>query len=70
MTEMAWLVGAMPQVPDTPERGPDWSLNETALPNSTAEECTPMQAVKQPVTLDSIDHWVSCQTNYDYVCSI
>ena len=31
--------------------------NSIALSNSTAGECAPMQTVKQPVTLESFDHW-------------
>ena len=57
MTEMTWLFRAAPQVPDTPP-------SKKARPNSKQEhviqlickECTPLQAVKQPVTLESFDH--------------
>ena len=31
--------------------------NSIALSNSTAGESAPMQTVKQPVTLESFDHW-------------
>ena len=54
MTETVGLFLAVQQVPDTPKGGPDQSLNQIALFNLTVGECTPMQAVKQPVK--SFDH--------------
>ena len=54
MTEMAGAIGAVSQVSDNPWLGPDWRLNQIALSKSTVR--TPMQAVKQPVTLESFDH--------------
>ena len=56
MTETVGLFGAVPQVPDTSQRGSDQSLNWMALSNSAVGECVPMEAVKQPVTLESFDH--------------
>ena len=58
MTEMTWLFRAAPQVPDTSP-----PPKKKARPNSKREhiiqlickECTPLQAVKQPVTLESFD---------------
>ena len=32
------------------------------LSNLTVRECVPMQAVKQPVTLDSFNHWQALKT--------
>ena len=57
MTKMAGLFGAMPQAPDTLERGPDWNLYRIALSKSTAGKCAPMQAVKQLVKLENFDDW-------------
>ena len=56
MTETAGLFGAVLQVPETLYRGPDRSLNRIVLSKLTAGQCTPMQAVKKPVTLKSFDH--------------
>ena len=56
MTKAAGLSGAVPQVSDSPYRGPDQSINQIVLSKSTSGECAPMQAVKQPVTLESFDH--------------
>ena len=50
MAETVGLFGTGPQLPDTPQRGPDRNLNQIALTNSTAREDASMQAVEQPVT--------------------
>ena len=56
MTKAPRLFGAVPQVPDTPYRAPDRSLNRIGLSNPIVRECTRMQIVKQPVTLESFDY--------------
>ena len=38
------------------KRGPDQSLIQITLSKSTDRECTPMQALKQSVTLERFDH--------------
>ena len=45
-----------PQVPGSPKREQNQSLNCIVLSSSSVEECTPIEAAKQPVTFKSFYH--------------
>ena len=71
MTEMAGLFGAVSQVPDTPYRGPDQSLNRIALSNSTAGEYAPVQATSNIGQLQPPRNIINasiCSFSYFFVC--